>query len=307
VSYDLDFLVRPDQDPPTAPAFREYFRSRRWYEDQGEQLGYANADTGVYFSFHLGAAAPACLSFNINYFRPHVFGLEATRELAAVAAHFSLLVDDPQIGGMGRGAFTNEGFLGGWNAGNLEAHRALLSSRHEGHEPIAHHSLPAAVLERIWRWNHDRLRLQDALGKVFVPKISFLQRAGTLRTFVVWSDAIPVALPDVDLLVLVRNELAPRRGLRWSRDVCLVTTSEAAPILQDGRREAGPSPYTLFDRVLLRAVSYFRRQAPFDGGLDGLALDQVLTRELLEEAGQAAAGREPADEGIPRPPDTKPS
>jgi hypothetical protein len=234
----------------------------------------------VYFSFDLGVAAPACLSFDINYFRPHVFGLEAALELAAVAAHFSLLVDDPQIGGMGHGAFTSEG----WNAGNLTAHRALLSSRHEGHDAVAHHSLPATTLERIWRWNHERLQLQDAVGDVFVPRISFLQLGGSLRTFVVWSDAIPFALPDVDVLVLVRDQLARRRWLRKRRDMCLVTTSEAAPLLRVGRPESGPRPYTLFDRVHLRAVDFFRRQEVFAGALDALAQDQVLTRELLEEA-----------------------
>ena len=302
MSYDLRFLVRADRSPPGPDAIREHFRSRRWYEDQGSQLWYANEDTGVYFSFDVGAAeerepdpddpaesiddglVPADLSFNINYFRPHVFGLEAAEELAALAARFSLLVDDPQVGGMGRGAFTSEGFLAGWNAGNRAGHRALLASGHEGHAPGAHHSLPAATLERIWRWNHDRERFQEALGNVFVPRISFLQRDDRLQTFVVWGDAIPVALPDVDLLVLVRDELAPRRLFRRKRDLCLVATSDAEPVLRLGRRVDGPSAHTLFERVHLKAVDFFRSRAPFAAQLDGLAQDQVLTRELLEEA-----------------------
>jgi hypothetical protein len=299
VSYDLRFLVRADQGPPAPDALREHFRSRRWFEDRGDQLWYANGDTGVYFSFDVGAAqltgpenpphrtdglVPAGLSFDINYFRPHVFGLEAVQELAVLTSRFALLVDDPQVRGMGRGAFTREGFLAGWDAGNLAAHRALLSSGHDGHVPVAHHSLPAATLERIWHWNHERLQLQEAAGDVFVPRISFLQHGGSLRTFVVWCDAVPLALPDVDVLVLVRDQLARRRWLRKNRDVCLVTTSEAAPLLRVGRRESGPSPHTLFDRVHLRAVDFFRRQQPFAGALDALAQDQVLTRELLEAA-----------------------
>ena len=301
MSYDLRFLVPAEQAPPEPRALREYFRSRRWYEDQAEQLWYANEDTGVYFSFGVGAVedepapedpgeaiddglVPTGLSFNLNYFRPHVFGLEAAEELAAVTARFSLQVDDPQIRGMGRGAFTSAGFLGGWNAGNLAAHRALLSSAHDGHAPLAHHSLPAATLERAWRWNYGRESLQDAIGDVFVPKISFVQQGGAARTFVVWGDAIPVALPDVDLLVLVRDELAPRRLFRKQRDICLVATSEAEPMLRHGRRVGGPSAHTMFERVHLKAVDFFRGRAPFSAPLDGLAQDQVLTRELLEEA-----------------------
>jgi hypothetical protein len=303
VSYDLRFLVAADRSPPEPGALREYFRSRRWYEDQGDQLWYADEDTGVYFSFDVGAVdddpdpvepagdglVPTCLSFNINYFRPHVFGLEAVQELAAVADRFALLVDDPQVHGMGRGAFASAGFLAGWDAGNLAAHRALLSSAHDGHVPLAHHSLPAATLERAWRWNHGRQALQDALGDVFVPKISFVQQGGAARTFAVWGDAIPVALPDVDLLVLVRDELAPRRLFRKTRDLCLVATSDAEPLLRRGRRVGGPSAHTLFERVDLTAVDFFRGRAPYAAPLEGLPQDQVLTRELLEQAQRAEA------------------
>jgi hypothetical protein len=301
MSYDLRFLVAADQHPPEPRALREYFRSRRWYEDQGDQLWYANEDTGVYFSFGVGArddapdseeAAAAvgdglvatCLSFNINYFRPHVFGLEAAQELAAVTARVSLLVDDPQVRGMGRGAFGKAGFLAGWDAGNLAAHRALLSSAHDGHVPLAPHSLPAATLERAWRWNDDRHTLQETLGDVFVPRISFVQQDGQARTFVVWGDAVPVALPDVDLLLLVRDALAPRRLFRKTRDICLVATADAEPLLRHGRRVGGPPAHTLFDRVHLKAVDFFRRSTPVATPPDGLAQDQVLTRELLEEA-----------------------
>jgi hypothetical protein len=303
VSYDLRFLVRADQEPPTADAIRDYLRSRRWYADEDDHFAYANDDTGVYFSFDVGGPdvepdedrpdpvedglTPAGLSFNINYFRPHVFGLEAAEELTAVTARFSLMVDDPQVRGLGRGVFASEGFLAGWDAGNRAAHRALLSDAHDGHVPLAHHSLPAETLERAWRWNYDRQRLQDAFGHVFVPKIGFVRQDGAARTFVVWGDATPVALPDVDLLVLVRDELAPRRLFRKTRDLCLVATSEAEPVLRHGRRVGGPSSHTLFERVHLKAVDFFRRQTPFSAPLDGLAQDQVLTRELLQEAERA--------------------
>jgi hypothetical protein len=326
MSYDLQFLVQAGQEPPTPDAIREHFRSRRWYADEEDHFAYANEDTGVYFSFDVGeldaepdpedgshavddGLEPACLSFNINYFRPHVFGLEAAHELAALSDRFGLLVDDPQVDGMGRGIFTRERFLSGWNAGNLFGYRSLLASRHEGHIPIGPggaYSLPAETLERAWRWNYDRQRLQDAIGDVFVPKIGFVHQDGKARTFVVWGDAIPVALPDVDLLVLVRDELAPRRLFRKKRDICLVAASEAEPVLRLGRRVGGPSAHTLFERVHLKAVDFFRSRAPFTAPLDGLAQDQVLTRELLEEA-EGVGASDGRTGRVPRPPDAKPS
>lgn len=311
MSYDLDFLVQADRAPLAADALREYFGLRRWYEDQGSQFWYANEDTGVYFSFDVAAAeeselddglVPAGLSFNINYFRPHVFGLEAAQELEAVAARFSLLVDDPQIGGIGRGAFTSEGFLAGWNAGNRSGHRTLLASGHEGHAPSAHHSLPAAALERIWRWNYGRGGLQEVVGSAFVPRISFLEQGGRIQTFVVWGDAMSVALPDVDLLFLVRSRLAPRRWFRKKDDFCLVPVSEAATLLGQGRRYGLPSPYTLFDRVDPQAVDFFRSRTPLTEPLAGLPHDQVLTRELLEEAERSAVR-----DFVPHAPGPKPS
>ena len=118
-----------------------------------------------------------------------MFGLEAARELEAVAAALPLLVDDPQIGGMGRGAFTSEGFLGGWNAGNLiGAPRAAVEPARGSTSRSRTTRFRSAVLERIWRWNHDRERLQGALGDVFVPRISFLQQDGRVQTFVVWGE-----------------------------------------------------------------------------------------------------------------------
>ena len=63
--------------------------------------------------------------------------------------------------------------------------------------------------------------------------------------------------------------------------------SEAAALLAHGRAVDGPPPYTVFDRVHLRAVDFFRRRASVARPVEGVAQDQVLTRELLEEAERA--------------------
>jgi hypothetical protein len=307
MSYDLTFLVRETDEPPPPESLREYFRGRPGYTEQGDQFSYQNEDTGVYFSFdmhegggdgdagdeeieavHDGLKA-TCLTFNINYFRPHCFGLEAEPELSAVVKRFSLLVDDPQSEGMARGAYSAEGFLRGWNAGNLFGHRAILSQA-KGHEAVAparFDSLPRAVLDRVWRWNYQRSRLQERLGEgIFVPGIRIVRHDDRPMTFIVWGDAIPEAVPEVDLLVLVRDELAPRGFFGKKRDTCLVPFSDLRAVQHAGRRAAEDPPYTLFDGEPPgpELTRFFTDRAPFKTKLDGLAFDDVLTREVLDEA-----------------------
>ncbi|HET6898290.1 MAG TPA: hypothetical protein VFK70_08075 [Vicinamibacteria bacterium] len=306
MSYDLAFLVREGENPPTGDSFRQHFRSRRGYKEQANQFWYQNEDTGVYFSFDLhddegGADSeeaesvsdglkPTCLSFNMNYFRPHVFGLEAERELSALVARFSVLVDDPQSDGMARGAYSGAGFLRGWNAGNLFGHRAILSQMAKGNPPASSpnmDALPRETLENIWRWNYRRHDLQQDLGDdVFVPGIRLVRNDGGPRSFVVWGDAIPLAVPEVDLIVLVRDELAPRRLFGRKRDTCLVTWAALRPLLGLGRRVEGETPYTRFEYGAAPApiVDFFRHQPSHAAKLEGLSADQVLTHEVIEEA-----------------------
>jgi hypothetical protein len=90
VSYDLFFRARPGKTPASAVDFANYFQSRPRYDADEEACFYSNEDTGVYFNFALGDTGnedePDLLpiSFNINYVRPHIFGLEAEPELISV-------------------------------------------------------------------------------------------------------------------------------------------------------------------------------------------------------------------------------
>ena len=312
MSYDLYFLRRQDSDPVSASDIVENLRSRQHYTVQGTQCWYQNEDTGVYFSFDRhpsdaesadaegeeGEAAgevadglePVDLSFNINYFRPHYFGLEAELELSALTDRFSLLVDDPQNEGMGRGEYSREGFLRGWNAGNLFGHYACVKGMHEGQKSISNpdlDALPAAKLEAIWSWNYQRAQLQKELGDdVFVPTIRLVRHEGRPQTFVVWGDGIPEALPEVDLYVLVRDELAPRRLFRKSQDVCLVEAEEVRPLLSGARLVEAKPPYHLFryGQPPRLVVDFFQSRRPLAGKLDGIANDKVLTQETLDRA-----------------------
>jgi hypothetical protein len=115
MSYDLYFT----NPRISKEEFLTYFRGRPNYELSDLQAVYQNEDTGVYFIFdYEESGTDSVASFNLNYYRPHVFGLEAADELSAFIDSFGFAIHDSQIEGMADGAFSKEGFLKGWNAGN---------------------------------------------------------------------------------------------------------------------------------------------------------------------------------------------
>ncbi|QCP52451.1 hypothetical protein FAZ95_25110 [Trinickia violacea] len=88
MSYDLFFTLPADVAQDDVEA---YFRQRRCYRVDGGAT-YENPDTGVYFSFAVdegevpneqGTGPQRRIAFNLNYFRPHIFGLEAEPEVSA--------------------------------------------------------------------------------------------------------------------------------------------------------------------------------------------------------------------------------
>jgi hypothetical protein len=301
MSYDLFFRSRPEGPPLTPDAFQAWFQERPHYQVSGGEALYGNEATGVYFTFNLSSGevleegleledeeepAPRIdAAFNLNYFRPHIFALEAEPEVAAFVRHFALEVEDPQVDGMGSGTYSREGFLHGWNAGNLFAHRAF---RQKGEDTSMPLSLPAERIEHIWRWNHGLGALQRQLGEgVFVPRISFLEERGVPVSFVVWGDAIPTVLPEgIERVVLVREELATG-WLFKRRQTVLVDAATVAQWVRDFPLKEGVFPYRLLDypkppRELVRA---FKRLPALKGQLKLVPVDQVLDAELVIQAG----------------------
>lgn len=158
MSYDL--FLNPSSRPLSGEQFASYFGERAHYTVGNDQAFYENADTGVYFFFDHNDDGPGSVTFNLNYFRPHYFGLEAAPEVAAFITAFDLSIEDPQSDGMGDGPFSIKGFLQGWNAGNRFGYRAVLSQGDQNENRV----YPTADLERIWRWNFNRSSLQDEVA-----------------------------------------------------------------------------------------------------------------------------------------------
>lgn len=210
MSYDL-FLSSPRL---TEEAFKRYFDGRASYEEGG---WYINESTGVYFSFDFEEAdaeevesdpdMPDVLkqphvAFNLNYFRPHVFALEADQELAALVKAFDCTVFDPQSGGPENGQYVSEEFLRAWNQSNAWAFNS-----------ITREGVPDDLLlvsddwiERVWRWNmalNEQAR-EDEEG-YFLPLVNWAKTidGGSPVTFSVWGKGVAIAIPECATHVLL--------------------------------------------------------------------------------------------------------
>ena len=294
MSYDLLFL--PREAGPSEMELLSYFRRRPHYQVERGQAIYSNEDTGVYFLWDVGLeqvkeveldeqpSPPSLVRFNLNYFRPHVFGLEAEPEVHAFVAAFALPLTDPQVHGMGDGPYSADGFLAGYNHGNRFGYSAILA----GHgRSAAKHTLPSATIERYWRWNYDRSALQAELGEcVFVPKIMFFCLNSRVLSAAVWPDAIPSALPEVDLFVIPRKSLAPRRLFRRTDDIAFAFPHQAADVLAAFPVHEAPMPYRLLSyaeppRLIANWVRDLSANVPT---VKGVPVESILNEELVNTA-----------------------
>ncbi len=283
MSYDL--FLKPRGGDFALADLESYFGEREHYSFEGTQAWYQNEATGVYFVFEYreeeedeGEYFP--IAFNMNYFRPSFFIREAEPEVTAFIAEFDLTVDDPQVNGMGTGEYDPEKFNRGWLNGNEFGYQSIL--RDHPHT----FSLPSARLEQAWQWNHGREKLQfEATEDVFVPGIMLLNYRQQTVTACVWPDAIPSILPPVDILLIGRKELAPRRFFKRTEDMVIGNWDEMRPLLDSHKtRMQGDAFYLRYEKVPAQLKRHIQQMKPIDlDSLERLPFDQVLDRELVEK------------------------
>ena len=285
MSYDLFFRARDKGQSFTQSDFDAYFRSRKNYTVEKRQAIYQNESTDVYFIFDFGQQeedALAPFAFNLNYFRPHFFGLEAEPELAAFIKHFNLLVSDPQVSGMGDGEYTAEGFLTGWNNGNEFGCKCILSQNPS--QQIW--TMTYDKIEAYWKWNHAKDAFQERIGdNVFVPRIMMFENQGQLVSGVAWGDGIPIMLPEVDIVIIPRQELAPRSFFgKTKEDMVVVKWADLLWILSEFQKETTVVPFYKLDYASRpQAVeSFVCKQKTMKPKLTMIPMDQVIDQEIVE-------------------------
>lgn len=285
MSYDLYFILR---SRPMLPAdFQNYFAGRANYHPEEQPGWYGNEETGVYFSFELSNGSSEeeddfqhAAAFNINLYRPSYFILEAEPEVTAFVRHFELLVSDPQTQGMGDGEYNPDLLLTGWDYANEFGYSAILKDA-DVKKGVT--SLPTSVLMRSWAWNLNRQRLQEQLEDLkFVPRVLFCLIAGRAATAAVWPEGIPIAVPEVDFVIVPRKKLAPRKLLKRVEDQTLVAYRNVLPLFEQHRAAGLPGLVLDYNDPPSDVAAFVEELPKSTLSIELVAPDKMLNRELVE-------------------------
>jgi len=212
MSYTLEIDFKPAVAPQRISA---YFAAREHFKMVGNQASYGNERTGVNFWFTfrfrrdlLFRKVIKSAEFEVNFFRPSFFGLEAEIELSAFVAMFRPRIFDPQIDGMRTGPYSGEGFLRGWNFGNAFAARDIPPEGSD-HTDCA---MPESALRAAWEWNYRiPKRVRQVKDRQFVPMIKFFRMNGRPATIAVWPLGMPISLPKVDYVLIGQSDDGEKR------------------------------------------------------------------------------------------------
>ncbi len=286
MSYDL--YLNPKDPALSWREFADYFEGRTNYEVAESQVWYQNEETGVYFVFEDNSATddqdeedPAArfpILFNMNFFRPTYFAIEAEPELTATVEKFEMSVFDPQFDGMETDKYDAPKFLSGWNKGNEAGYASFLKDQQECR------SLPSAELERIWRWNLGRNELQERLGEgVFVPRVMFMEADGEVSAAVLWPDGIPTALFPGGDVIAFRDELAPRRFFKKQTTTNLLPWSAVRPLVDEHFSEVDGAYLPKYDHRPDGVTEFFCDLEPESREISQVPADQVLDQELVSK------------------------
>ena len=255
MSYDL--LLKPKNGNLTVEQFKIYFATKPHFglslDGENLQARYENKTTGVSFYFQYQHQSQDeeveyyPITFNIGFFKPTYFANEADVELKALVDTYNLMVDDPQMNGMGVGDYQSDKFISTWlHANDLVCKPAILSNKEIP-------TLPSEKIESVWLWNKQKNTLQENVtDDVFVPTIMYFRKGGEgeVLTACVWEDGIPIVMPPVDIVIIVRKDLAPKEKSQKVNDIAVVIWDEIEHILNNSKLMMQGNAYYLFYKRL---------------------------------------------------------
>jgi hypothetical protein len=276
MSHSLDLYLKP---AVRRHHILQHLAARTHFSVEKDHALYNNPNTGVYFFLRLRCARNVLFQsnvisaeFEVNYYRPSFFGIEAEREISAFVAAFQPQIHDPQIKGMGEGPYSPEGFLNGWNFGNVFAARNALSRRNVA-------SMPADVLRAAWEWNYHSAEHDWRNPNLFVPDIMFFRIEGRTSRVVIWPEGMPALLPSVDHVLVGRLVSGAKRfGLaRWS---------EVLEVAQRAGLDVAQEPLKVAYLVTPPLIANWVANIPLIDldGLERLPADGILDDEVIAAA-----------------------
>jgi hypothetical protein len=279
MSYDLEFYFEPEV---RRSRILEYFTARKRFKVEDDKVVYAHSDTGVYFFMRLRSGRNILLQgtvvsaeFEINYGRPSYFGIEAEKEMAAFVAAFQPRIHDPQMRGMGDGPYSRDGFLNGWNFGNVFAVYSALSRDPDW----TFTSLPADRLRTDWEWNYQSDERHWRRPSLFVPIIMYFRIEGRLSRVAIWPTGSPISLPKVDYVLIGRVVSGEKR-------FGLASWSEVLDVVRRAGLDTAKDPLDIAYLTIPPPTANWVANIPLIDveALERMRPDQILDEELIAAA-----------------------
>lgn len=229
MSYDLYFYKLPGNEISTTE-ISEYLSDNLVAGNQDNaQWFYENPDTEVYFSFDYnepGGEAETIspgenivntnFSFSLNFLRPAFFGLEAFRFVEQFCNDLDLLVSNPQSDPLQTYKPNLQEQFDNWNRTNLRVCRDYF---HKGQCCY----MSEEACNKVWQYNSNVQAVQNKLGEgYYVSKIFFFREKQTNNAFTlaVWTEHIPIVLPETDYILLTREY---KKFFRKIKDTALIS------------------------------------------------------------------------------------
>lgn len=231
-------------------AFQAFFDRQAHFHVDGATAAYRCRDTHASFTFgwihptlageHVAVdGADVSVWIDVPVLRAPFVIDEANREIAELVAHFDLRVIDAAHDDGVAHRHDPKQVAARWREANLAAIRERLAA--PGAPPL---TLPAATIASIHRWNQQRVALAEALdATVHVPRIEVSAYQRRLVRWVGWSDTEPIALPEVDYVVVSHEPRGLRKLVDHEIEPELATWDEVQPLLTEMTRDAGPPPF----------------------------------------------------------------
>jgi hypothetical protein len=207
------------EKPPSLDALSKWLRRRKEITvphdlGRGALIVYRNLDTSVQAGFEVedpaGLAGPlpagpkaVGLAFRLSWLRPSFFAREAMPVLIELAEQFGLTVAADDVDGrrLEPVPVSTQALVEMWKAGNAEAVR-----RAQSRPPY----MRPERSDRWWLYQSNKAELHRRLGEdVFVPTLVAVapgRRIDDLRLHITWTDAVPLVLPECDLITLVEGK-----------------------------------------------------------------------------------------------------
>jgi hypothetical protein len=284
-----------------------WFAARAGYRLGADSVFYDNPATGVYFAWSWravpGSVAPDELPLELELKTgcAEFFLLEAELEVEALCHAFELVVAE------GTGACS-------WRAENASVVAGQRASRlQSGLPPLG--AAPRTSNNAVWQWNRVRAVYGDRLAMVeslpcSVPQVTWLMggRRSTLLTGVVWTDLLPIALPCVDVVLVVDSyagttQVLPHIALAPWLERCEARGAEHTFGRGGGVFRAG-LPHHLVDGDQADRLWEMARTLGCERSLHPVGADEILDREdlaTLPSQAPSSSAREP-DSSTRRPP-----